>query len=126
MQPAEPPSPPAGQGVAAVRLADRRLVFVEGVPSDLPIGAVLRLQLDGAEVSGEVSIPPPLLVWRDPDAHCAAFVAVELLPTAPGSVTADPPLALFRAGSSAPDEAVVSAMLRLAREESSRLDSYRG
>jgi hypothetical protein len=126
MQPAEPSSPPAGHGVAGVRLADRRLVFVEGVPSDLPIGAVLRLQLDGAEVIGAVSIPPALLVWRDPDARCAAFVAVELLPTAPESVTADPPLALFRAGLSAPDEAVVSAMLRLAREESSRLDSYRG
>jgi hypothetical protein len=122
MPPAEPSPPPAEHGIAGFRLEDRRQVFAEGVPSDLPIGAVVRLQLDGAEVIGTVSIPPSLVIWRDPGARCAAFVALERLPAAPEPATANPPLALFRAESSSPDEATLSAMLRLARQELHRLD----
>lgn len=114
--------PPVDPPVAGVRLADGRLVFVEGVPPDLPAGAVVRLRLEDREVSGVVSIPPSLLVWRDADAQCAAFLAVERLPEQPAPISVAPPLALMLADEGAPDEQVLGAMLALARAELGRLD----
>ena len=115
-------SPSPKPGVAGVRLSNRRQLFVEGVPPDLPSGAVIRLLLEDQEVIGTVSIPPDLVVWRDPDARCATFVSVQQLPEPPLAIAAAPPAALFLAEHSAPDDVTLSAMLNLARAESDRLD----
>jgi hypothetical protein len=122
--PSADPSPPASSqpGVAAIRLADRRQVFVEGVPPDLPFGAVIRLLLDGAAVAGTISIPPALVAWRDPDAHCATFLALERLPEPPTTAIASHPQALYLADGSVPEDATLAAMLQLAGEEMGRLD----
>src|SRR5262249_4241478 len=118
MPPADSSPPAIGTGaVAGVRLADHRLIFVEGVPADLPAGATLLARLAGRELSGTVSIPPALLVWREAAARCAGFVAIISLPTPAAASPPTPPSALFLADHTAPDEEILAAMLALAREE---------
>ncbi len=109
-------------GVAGVRLPDRRQIFVEGAPPDLPEGATVHVLWDGVELVGAVSIAPALIVWRDPEARCGTFVRVESLPPTAELPSAELPLAVLLAEDGAPTQAALAAMLALAREEMDRLD----
>jgi hypothetical protein len=118
--------PDAGsQVVAGIRAGGGVLIFVADAPSSLEIGSSIRCSLDGKELCGVVSIPPRLIVWRDPAARCATFVAVEEAP-APPIQPSDPAtrqaIARFgsvEAGSGGYGE---QDMLTLAWEEIDRLD----
>lgn len=127
MPPADvPPPAPSSNAVAGVRLPDRRLIFVEGAPADLPSGATVRVVLDGQDITCTVSIPPALVVWRDPDARCAAFAQIVSPPAASTVRPAAPPEALFLADDTAPDESTMATMLDLARDELGRLGTEWG
>jgi hypothetical protein len=112
----------AGVGVAGVRLADGHQVFIEGVPEDLEQGAAVALCWADQTHEGTVSIPPRLIVWRDPEAALGAFL--HRIAAAPATLPteAEPPLALFLADEGAPDPACLDQMLGLARAELHRLD----
>jgi hypothetical protein len=109
--------------VAGVRLSDGRQVFVEGAPPDLATGAQVRFALDGVEMTGLVSIPPPQIIWRDPAARCARFYCLERMPDPPAVSSATPVEELFLAERDAPDPSILAAMLALALEASARLDA---
>jgi len=112
----------AEDGIAGVLNAKGNQVFVAGVPRDLPAGAVIRLRVSNGEIEGTVSIPPSLVLWRDPTASCADFVALVSLPAPPAPTIVEPPAAVFLAREDAPDEATLAAMLSLAQQERGRLD----
>lgn len=108
---------------AGVRLDDGRLIFVEGAPCDIPMGAQARIVLDGEERIGTVSVAPPHLIWRDPAARCAAFLRLERTPDPPAVSSAPPVEGLFLAEHETPDDTTMAAMLGLAVEESALLDT---
>ena len=112
----------AGGGVAGVRLADGRQVFVDGAPLDLEHGARVAVRSADQEREGTVSVTPRLIVWCDPDAALGTFLRI--ISSAPSNPqpAAKPPLALFLADEDAPDAARLNEMLNLAREELPRLD----
>jgi hypothetical protein len=62
-------------GVAGICLADGQLVWVNGAPEELEIGMDVVFSSAAGEQSGSVHIPPRLVVWRDPEVTCAAFVS---------------------------------------------------
>ncbi len=112
-----------GTGIAGVRLADGRQVFVEGVPQGLVLGDQMRIVLDGEERIGLVTIAPPQVIWRDPAARCAVYVRREQTPEAPAVSSAPPMDGLFLAEHAAPDASTLAAMLALAGAETERLDT---
>ncbi|HVA92644.1 MAG TPA: hypothetical protein VNL71_22720 [Chloroflexota bacterium] len=110
-------------GIAGARLADGRQVFVADAPPDLAPGARVALWWDDREQHGTVSIPPRLVMWRDPEAVVGRFLGLLDPPIGHAAQweESDQPLALFLAdGGPEPDE--LAAMLALARAETDRLD----
>jgi hypothetical protein len=63
-------------GVAGVLLPDGQLVWVNDAPAELEIGMDILFTSAAGERSGSVHIPPRLVVWRDAEVTCAAFVSV--------------------------------------------------
>ncbi|HXT36478.1 MAG TPA: hypothetical protein VN837_12960 [Chloroflexota bacterium] len=112
----------AATGIAGARLADGRQVFVADAPLDLEAGTPVALWWNGQEQSGVVSIPPSLLVWRDPEAPVGRLLAVVASPAPELAQAPEPPLALFEAEGGAPGPQVLLEMLSLARAETEWLD----
>jgi len=111
----------AATGIAGARLADGRQVFVADAPLDLAAGTPIALWWDDQEQAGIVSIPPSLLVWRDPEALIGRFLAV-LGSAAEPAPAAELPPALFEAEGGAPGPQSLLEMLALARSETVWLD----
>jgi hypothetical protein len=112
----------AAAGIAGARLANGRQIFVAGAPLDLEVGIQIRLWWDGIEQTGTVSIPPRLMIWRDPEAPVGRILAV-LGSTAPEAAQAAvPPLALFETAGDAPGPQSLAEMLALAHAEMDWLD----
>jgi hypothetical protein len=110
------------QGIAGVRVADGRQVFVEGAPPELEHGTPVEIRSAGHELEGLVSVAPRLIIWRDPEVTLGTFV--RMIPSEPvdRAPTAEPPIALFLGDETAPSAARLNEMLNLARAETFRLD----
>jgi len=109
-------------GTAGVRRLDGTLVFVGGVPASARVGDTAVFALGQDEERGTVAIPPSQLVWCGEVGAQALFVSLEPCAEAGGSVE-EVPLAVFQASTGAAGETDLAAMLRLAREELTRLDN---
>ena len=66
----------AGLGIAGVRLADGRQVFVEGAPIELDHGTPVAIRSAREDVEGTVSVAPRLIIWRDPEAILGTFLRI--------------------------------------------------
>ena len=112
----------AATGIAGARLADGRQVFVADSPPDLEAGTSIALYWNDRELAGIVSIPPRLLLWRDPDAPVGRFLSVLASPAPEPAQAPEPPLALFEAEGGIPGPHSLPEMLALAHAESGWLD----
>jgi hypothetical protein len=112
----------AYQGIAGVRIADGRQVFVEGAPPDLDHGTRVVIRSAGHDLEGLVSVAPRLIIWRDPEA--ALGTLVRIIPSEPAdhAPTAEPPIALFLGDEDTPSAVRLNEMLNLGRAETFRLD----
>ena len=112
----------AATRIAGARLAGGRQVFVADAPPDLEVGARIVLWWDDREQTGVVSIPPRLLVWRDPEAPVGRFLSVLGSAAPDAAQAAEPPLARFVAEGGAPGPQSLPEMLALAHAETEWLD----
>jgi hypothetical protein len=109
-------------GVAGVRLADGRQIFVESAPQNLEQGTRVAVHSADHEIEGIVSIAPRLIVWRDPEMILGRFLRIVPSAAPDPLEAAEPPLALFLADEGSPEAARLNEMLHLARAETVRLD----
>lgn len=104
-----------------VRQLDGTLAFVAGVPASARVGDTVVFAFGQDEGRGTVAIPASQLVWCGGEDARALFVSLE--PSVePGGSVEEVPLAVLQASTGAPGETELAAMLRLARQELTRLD----